>query len=535
MSDKAQQLFEEAMQANLSGDTSRATDLLRQVVNEEPENLAAWEALSQQLTDPDERRRALTTVLQLDPDNEYAKNALESLDKSKRGAEDRAELIPGIPMRQARTVGIGLVVYTLLVCGATLFITTAIGNNKAARAQEVAQGQAFQTQTQDSILLAATQAVLTATQQALDANATLLAQVTATPTTTPTRAFSDLPTEIPPTPTPTEVSFLVEATPPPLPGRILTWGGRDVRSQEYLPLRAYSLNTPGTSEDFTIGGQREIGRNPLITLDNTTTVFEQWRQDAPRLYMSSLEAITPGGTLDALVSNQFLIVNLRDPGVSRDAKRVAFIATDYNTQTDGAYVADLTNPAFTKVYKLSQDAASYTAITLSPDGTQAVAVRVDNGSTDLVVFDLTTLASLPAPATPLPVGEGTPTAIAPTVPPPTIPLRPLTTDGNTLVEGSPSFSPDGTRIVYEAASSGAANNRDLYIVTVGAAPGTPQPIMTTDGNDIFPSFSPDGNMVVFASDRQTGIYNLFIYDTLSRVTYQLSAEPQSVYPGSWVN
>jgi hypothetical protein len=189
MSDKAQQLFEEAMQANLSGNTSRSVDLLKQVVDEDPENLAAWEALARQLTDTNERRMALTTVLQLDPDNEYAKNALESVEKPKGAVDDRAELAPGIPMKQARTVGIGLVLYTVLVCGATLLITSAINGNKAARAQEVANSQAYQTQTQDAILAAATSVLLTATQSSIEANATLLAQVTATPTATPTRAF----------------------------------------------------------------------------------------------------------------------------------------------------------------------------------------------------------------------------------------------------------------------------------------------------------------------------------------------------------
>jgi hypothetical protein len=534
MSENAQKLFDEAMEANLTGDTSRSTDLLKQVVEEDPNNLAAWEALARQLTDYDERRMALTTILQLDPDNAYAKSALETVEKPKAGVDDRAEFAPGIPMKQARMVGIGLVVYTLLVCGVTLLITSSINGNKAARAQEIAMGQAFQTQTQDAILLGATQAIMTATQQAADANATLLAQVSPTPSATPTRAF-ELPTEIPPTATATEMSFRVEAAPPALSGRILAWGGEDVRSKDYLPLFSYPLSQPGASEAFLIDGQRELGRNPLISLDNTTTVVEQWRSDAPRLYMSSLEAASFGSSLDPLISNQFLIVNLRDPSVSRDAKRVAFIATDYNTKADGAYVADVTDPINTKVYKLSQDAASYTAITLSPDGMQAVGVRVDGGSSDLVVFDLTNLASAPLQIAQPPVGEGTPTALPqPTVAAAPIPLRPLTTDGNTLIESAPSFSPDGTRVVYQAYSSSTPNNQDLYIVTVGTGPGASQPIMTTDGNDIFPTFSPDGNMVAFASDRQTGIYNLYIYDTTTRETYQLSEEPLSVYPGAWV-
>lgn len=533
MSDKAQNLFDEAMQASVNGDTSRAVDLLNQAVEEDPNNIAAWEALSRQLNDSTERRTALTNVLRLDPDNEYAKNALESVDKPK-GGDDHAELVPGIPMRQARTIGLGLVVYTLLVCGATLFITTTISNGKIARAQEIAQQYDFQTQTQAASNLTATQAVIVATQQSADATATKLVEVSPTPTYTSTRAFADLPTEIPPSPTATTQSFRVEATPPPLPGRILAWGGTDVRSKEYLQLRAYTLNQPGTFEDFLIQGQRELGRNPLITQDNTVTSFEQWRADAPRLYISSLVDFTPGGTLDALLG-ALAIEGLKDPSMSADGQRVAFIATEFNTEAQWPYLADLTEPLRPNFYKLSQDTATYTGITLSPDGTKAVAVRVDGGSTDLVVFDLTNVSAVIAPVALPPVGEGTPTVVAPTAAPINIPLRPLTTDGNSLIEGAPAFSPDGTQVVYEATNSSTPNNRDLYIVTVGTAPGTPLPIMTTEGNDVSPTFSPDGKLVAFASDRSTGIYNLFIYDTTTRSTYQLTEENHAVYPGSWVN
>jgi Tol biopolymer transport system component len=250
-----------------------------------------------------------------------------------------------------------------------------------------------------------------------------------------------------------------------------------------------------------------------------------------------------------MISSLFLVVNLRDPSISADNLRVAFIATDYNTKVDGAYLAIINptspNPQDTKFYKLSQDSASYTGITISPDGTKAVAVRNDGSTTDLVVFDLSNLGAPAAPAQ-VPVtaaptealGPGTlpaPTMPAPPVASSGIPIRPLTTDGNTLIEGSPSFSWDGTKVVYDAASSSAPNNRDLYVITVGASPSTGLPIMTLDGNDISPVFSPDGNYVAFASDRETGIYNIYIYDSTTKATYQLSADPDAAFPSSWNN
>ncbi len=528
MSDKAQQLLEEAKQALSKGDTSRAADLLKQVVEEDPDSVAAWVELSKVLTDRDEQRMALTTVLQLDPENSYARTQLESVEKPKAGAGDHDEVVPGISRRQARTVGIGLAVYTLVVCGATLIITSAFNNSKAAQVAQLAQQFATQTQAVVSVNETATQAVIVAAEVAAAATTTQLALATPLPTATVKRSF-ELPTEIPPTLTPTTVSYRVEALPPPLPGSIQAWGGEDIRSKDYLTPLIYNLSQPGTFQKL---GGSDLVRNLLMSQDKSVTVYEQWRPDSSRLYMSSLEAVTPGGTVDALVSSSYLVINLHDPSLSADAKRIAFIATDYNTKVDGAYVGDLSNPNASKFYKLSQDAAAYTAITLSADGMKAVAVRQDGGSTDLVVFDLANLPAAGNAAQP-PVAGATPSL--PTVAPAPIPVRPLTTDGNALIESSPSFSADGTRVVYDAASSSAPNNRDLYIATVGTAPGTPLPIMTLDGNDIMPVFSPDGNQVAFASDRQTGIYNIYIYDTATRATYQLTEDGTPVYPSGWSN
>jgi hypothetical protein len=542
-SDKAQKLFDEAMQANLTGDSARAADLLKQVVEADPERVDAWVALSKLLTDYDERRMALTTVLNLDPDNAYAQQALESVEKPKTGADVEGEVVPGITRKQARTVAIGLGAYTLLVCGVTFLIVFLIRGSKTAETEKKATQDAVlaalvinQTETQTALTAAAIQMTDVVVTQTEAAKATVIAEISPTPTVPNKRAT--LPPVNTDTPVPTEVTFRVLDLPPALPGHVLAWGGKDVRSDDYLPLRSYNMGAPGTPFELM---NRELGRNPLISRDGTVTVFEQWRSDGSRLYMNILDPVTPGGALDTLVSNKFLISALRDPSLSDDNKRIAFIANDYNTKTDGAYIADLTNLAFPKFYQLSLDTATYSGITLSPDGTKAVAVRNDGSTTDLVVFDLTTLAAAaPQPTVP-PAPLNTPADGAPTLPPPptaqppSIPIRPLTTDGNTLVEANPAFSPDGTQVVYDAFSSSTPNNRDLYTVTVGATTSATTPIMTLDGNDIAPSFSPDSHYVVFASDRGTGIYNIYIYDVTSRTTYQLTADGTPVYPGSWSN
>lgn len=185
MNDKAKKLFDEAMEANLTGNTARASDLLKQVVEEDPNNVTAWLELSKLLTDRDERRMALTTVRQLDPNNDYAAAELEALEKS-APVEDQSEIAPGIPRKLARTIALGLAAYTLVVCGATFLIISAINGQKAAREAEVALLNLNQAQTQTAIAVNATVAVETATQAAAEANATLLVQVSPTPSPTPT-------------------------------------------------------------------------------------------------------------------------------------------------------------------------------------------------------------------------------------------------------------------------------------------------------------------------------------------------------------
>ncbi len=71
------------------------------------------------------------------------------------------------------------------------------------------------------------------------------------------------------------------------------------------------------------------------------------------------------------------------------------------------------------------------------------------------------------------------------------------------VEMNPSFSPDGTQIVYEWNRDG---RRHIYLKVVG--PGDPVPLTSGEGSEYGPVWSPDGTSIAFIGQRQNswGLY-----------------------------
>ena len=70
----------------------------------------------------------------------------------------------------------------------------------------------------------------------------------------------------------------------------------------------------------------------------------------------------------------------------------------------------------------------------------------------------------------------------------------------------PSFSPDGSKILFAANHDG---DLEIYVVN---ADGTGMEALTdNDKQDFFPSWSPDGSMIVFSSDRD-GAIELYLMD-----------------------
>ncbi len=93
----------------------------------------------------------------------------------------------------------------------------------------------------------------------------------------------------------------------------------------------------------------------------------------------------------------------------------------------------------------------------------------------------------------------------------------------------PSWSPDGSRIVYAAESGDAENKFDLYVMD---ANGENQTLLVSQpGDDTEPAWSPDGNWIVFTSDsRSDGIKQLHIVKPDGSDKRRISFDKQEYSP-----
>jgi serine/threonine protein kinase len=79
--------------------------------------------------------------------------------------------------------------------------------------------------------------------------------------------------------------------------------------------------------------------------------------------------------------------------------------------------------------------------------------------------------------------------------------NPLQVTASLGVESSPTWSPDGARIVYEASEGGYGGERDhdIWVSQVGS--GDPINLTNGAGDNRMPSWSPDGREIAFFSNR----------------------------------
>jgi Tol biopolymer transport system component/DNA-binding winged helix-turn-helix (wHTH) protein len=108
---------------------------------------------------------------------------------------------------------------------------------------------------------------------------------------------------------------------------------------------------------------------------------------------------------------------------------------------------------------------------------------------------------------------------------PNLSVVPLTTDLG--IQRHPSFSPDGTQIVYEWQRDGG--QRHLYIKVVGA--GEPIPLTSGATEEFGPAWSPDGQLIAFLRQLDEATVGLFVIPPLGGVERKVA---ENAAPAYWV-
>lgn len=492
------EILKQGIEDTRAGRRADAREKFERVVELDENNEKGWFWLASVVDTDEERRICLANVIHINPNNDRARKALDALSTKQKEVIAQEEVMPGITRRQLTLIAGGgaFIVVTLIII---LLIVTVGGNQRSAdaTAQVVA---AVQTNTAEVIYSTGTAEAATATQLAI-----------ATPTPEPT-ATSDRPT-LPPAWTATPEATVpptAESLPPPsgVTGILSAWSGRDLRSNDYLPVGYFNFDS---SLQFQQIGT-ELGKD--VNLFPTGQRIAYTRYDS-LLFSSTLDAVNLNGTQAESLADRWTgagILSPEQPSFSPDGQSIVFVGNSQDapqiSQVFLLTLLDLPPDAARSaaVRNLSNDNINYSYPRFSPEGNRIVAVRNDTlggTGTDIVVIDVATGGKIP-----------------------------VSSDQGSFIETMPRFSPDGTQIVYAVAPRTEPDNNDIFITRADGG-GSPTPLMRSPANDIYPVISRDGRYLAFSSDRN-GNWDIYILDINTQELFQLTNSPdEEDYPGDW--
>ena len=493
--DDVETLLRQGIDDARRGDRASARIKFERVVELDDQNEKAWFWLASVVDTDVERQAALDKVLEINPNNDRARKALDALEArmeqaqaaAKPASKDR-ELIPGVSRNQlVLALAIAGAVTLALVCVIVTLVSVSTGNQAAASAQ--------QAQNDLATIAAVTAVAQAATQQSADMTATQFALAT------PTSARPTLPPTWTPTPAPTDQPTAAMIPPPIGAAGILgMWGGRDVENIGFYPVGVVNLNAGTTFEP--IGDA--LGRDVSIYANGQRAAYT-WYDRV--FFATNLQAANLNGSSIENIGERFNSVEVIEPEMpsySPNGQSLLFVA---KTPTSGeARQVFLLSLVDSSLRNLSNDLADYTYPRMSPDGNRMVAVRNDVAAgqgVDLALIDVVSGGKFG-----------------------------LTSDQNTLLETHPRWSPDGTQIIFSAALASDPENHDIYLRNADGS-GTSSALYATADDELYPSLSPNAQFLAFASNRD-GQYQVYTLDLQSQTLGQLTTDPGAEYfPGDW--
>lgn len=494
-------LLKQAVDLAKANKRAEARELILKVLQQDESNARAWTLLARITTDIDERRVALMNVVNLEPFNAQAQEALAKLEGQLAISRSLGE-DPTTPKRGGGCMRRLIVALILLmaVTIVTIFVYIQINNNENSSAFATDTAVWVQrTQTVQAIALLDAATATAAVQAIID--------VTATYEAVPTQTFTPRPT-LPPenTATPTITPTLTQTSvprPEGLPGQIIGWGGRAASNDGYFPVIFISVN------DGTIQQVSGSNRGDQVSAVSTSRIV--YRRFFPDIFTNELSVVDPITTFSTLLGDEWagtgtVFTETAWPQFTPDGRLLVFSAVDAQ-KNRGIFVFD-SQRAGDKILRITPaDGFNYDMPTISPGGTTVVAVRSDGISTsqgvDLVKFDLLTGAR-----------------------------EDWTTDGDATIEKMPRWSPDGKLLAY-VTEDPETGNGDIVLRTIEGMITIIPVTRTPDVDEINPVFSPDTRYMAYASNFIEG-YNIFIYDLLTNGFSQLTFDDEMYFPGAWV-
>ncbi|HRF94571.1 MAG TPA: tetratricopeptide repeat protein, partial [Aggregatilineales bacterium] len=308
-----QELLRQAVEAAKNNDIDTAIIKVKEVLEEDEENAKAWLLLARLTSNNDEKRIALASLLQLEPDNEKAKELLAKLETQVK-TRDEEEVLPGVSRRLVRFIVGGLVIFVILMIG----LIALIGQNRSAADAQATRVALNDLATAQEFEAQQTRQLEQQTQIALDITAAFVAinPPTATPTLTP------YPSEtLPPSATPTPTLI-----PPPtdLTGIMVGRSGNINRLDTAEKLVMFSLTTGNVVPIANLRGQ-------TVTTFAGGTQFAYVFEDVNNNYaitveLADVEGVEIASNLTAPETIQAYIES-RHPHFSVDGSRMALIGT----------------------------------------------------------------------------------------------------------------------------------------------------------------------------------------------------------------
>jgi len=488
--DDVQSLLNAGIQAAKAGNKIEARRLLEQVLEKDDNNEQAWMWFASVVDTPRERRICLENVLEINPNNTRARQALDKLiaaapptaRPAAGGSSLRSELLdkePAAPSSLPRfaegstTMGetvvrsgrrpqqeapvrrrgrispalfiTGVVAAIVLIGGGLLLL---LGGGTGAPPPVVAGPTAPGSA---PVAAAPTQGGPTLTPPPTIDPALLRGTVTLVPTWTASPTNTPLPTLTP------------TATLPPLAGYTLAFIGEG-RGRKATGL--YTINADGSGEKLLINDDNPVMEAAWFGDQKIayTTVVDNKGQ----LFVANADGSNPQKIAESTTQN------LHHPAWSPDGAKLAFVTDEtgnsdiYMINVDGSGRAQLTNN------RVEDRDPSF-----APDGSKIVYASDPTGKKSLQIFVLDLKTNKATQLT-----------------------------SSTNDNYSPVYSPDGTQIAF-------ISSRDrfpkVYLMDAdGKNQKLPPFLAASESTSRDPSWSADGKYIAFASDRDGKVFNLYL-------------------------